>query len=371
MAEIAEAVQIVEILGRGLGGTINMAFKTGEYGVKIVKAIMAHVENEKVKNLKGSISLEDLTRYEGSNLSMCRFEGVSKEEIYKTLDDFDIPFTEMPDAEVNGTTYTQIAFGHSYSDRMAAAIQTLGKGEIINSSTQPSYITSGKVSLDVLQEQDGMQLMYARFPDTSRDQIMEALEAYGIKYATLPDLNIKDGNFEIAFAPSQQASMVAMMDKIKEGNLISFSDYTEGADPNRVDELAAEYDKLHININTAKVTSDTEKETVVEIPAESLIMRDPEQDPLVAVNSAYAIPVPQNDISKPDEKGNVHVTIHKEQNYTCVMPTGKDGEKEKGEEITKQIKKTLAAIKEEVENVMPIASTEKDGREMHERTRKM
>ncbi len=344
MAEIAEAVQIVEVLGRGVGGTFNMAFKTGEYGVKIIKAIMAHIEKEKAKNLSGKVSLEDMTRYEGNNLGMCRFEGVSKEEIYKVLDEFDIPYTEMPDAEINGTTYTQIAFGKSYTDRMAAAIQTLGHGEIINASTSSIYITSGEVSLDVLQEQDGMQLMYARFPDASREQIIEALNAYGIKYATLPDLNLNDGNFEIAFPPSQQTAMAAMMEKIKLGSIINFSDYTDNADPKRVDALAAEYDKLHVSMDNTKVISTTEKEMVIEIPEENLIMRDPGELPLIAVNSAYAVPVPLNDISTPDEKGNIKVTLHTDMDYTPVLPTGKNAEKKKGKDVISELMVTLNRV---------------------------
>lgn len=462
MAEIEEAVQIAEVVGEGIVGMGSVAVKTTELGIKVIKAILAFVEKKRHEALIGEVTFEKLNRFEGGQLSVCRFEEIDIEQIRPVLDQFGVPYAVMPPADINGVHYTQVSFGKSYTDRMNAVLQTLkgkgeiitertqapkiksgevsmavlqeqeginnmmvcrfentdidmlrsvleqfnilyavspdaevngihytqitfakshknqveallqtigGKGEIITERTQPAYINSGEVAYDVLLEQD-QNIMICQFDEQLREETKENLAQYGIKFAELPDLNLHDSKFEIAFPPKQQILVQAMLTKWKHGALISFEDYANNAEPDTLDKCAAEYDQHHLTPDQFQIVSETDENTVLEVPTISLMFRGADQDPVIAPNKTYGIFIPQTDREAvAEDKGKLRITLHKNKDYQTLLPDGSSGKK-KGEEILKELQELIrqAEIAREAALPKPIVP---DGRDMHERSRKL
>ncbi len=246
MSEISEATQIVALAGNMIVTGLKGFYRLTELGIALAKAIKVHAEKRMHEKLFGEVSLEQLTRFEGNKLSTARFEEISIEQLKPVLDSYGIPYVVMPSSEVNGVKYTSITFGNTYTDRMAAVIQDFaGKGTIVRENSVPKYITSGEVSLDVLQEQDGPQLMVYQFPEDAMEKILPVLNKSGLKYAVLPDLNLGDGQSEVAFPASQREMIQKTMERLANGQILSMQQYYENADPKDVTDLADEYDQTH------------------------------------------------------------------------------------------------------------------------------
>lgn len=253
MNEIGDAVQIVEVPFHVLGSVVNLIIETSKFGAMIVKALMKASEEHKRKMLSGEVSMDQLTRLEGNNLSVARFENITMDELKPILEQYAIPYAEMPASEVNGTDYVSVTFANTYKDRMNAVIQHFeGKGEIINDTSTPKYINSGEVSLQLLMEQEGPSLMAYQFPEEHKEQIINALNQAGIKFAVLPDLNLNDGMAEVAYPASRQNIMASVVERIKKGKIITPEQYMKNADPETVKEKAESFDKDKDWMETAK-----------------------------------------------------------------------------------------------------------------------
>lgn len=320
----------------------------------------------------GEVSMQVLQEQEGvNNVMACRFESTDMEQLRPVLGQFGVLYAVSPDAEINGIHYTQVTFAKSHMNQMAAVLQTLGgKGEIITERTQPAYINSGEVAYDVLLEQD-QNIMICQFDEQLREQTKKNLTQYGIKFAELPDLNLHDGKFEIAFPPKQQILVQAMLTKWKHGALISFEDYANNAEPDTLDKCAAEYDQHHLTPDQFQIVSETDENTVLEVPTISLMFRGADQDPVIAPNKTHGIFIPQTDREAvAEDKGKLRITLHKNKDYQTLLPDGSSGTKKKGEEILKELQELIrqAEIAREAALPKPIVP---DGRDMHERIRKL
>lgn len=346
MSEINDAVQVVDFTIQGMGTIAHYLVETGKLGYKLLAALAAFIQQKKKEHLKGEVSVDKLARYE-AKLSVCRFHDIPIEGIRELLDQYQIPYAIMPEAEINGQEYIQVMFGNSYMERMAAVIQTIsGNGEIIDKASVIPYITEGQVALDVLINQDGMQQMVCRFPDNTREKVLEALDAYHIKYALLPDLNLSDGCFEIAFSPQQQMMVQAMVQKLQKGQIITFEDYSNNADPVTVEQMAEQYERLRLKTADIQIVSSQEDHIGITVPTEKIIYEDPE-DPestrLLAITNAYAIRIPDKDFSLDmNVPGKCNITIRAKEDYQKMLPDGSRGETEKGAEIIKRLQEIAA-----------------------------
>lgn len=354
MSEIAEAAQIVMIMGQALAGTGKFAYKTGELGVMIIKAIMNRVEKERLAQLSGEVPMDKLERFEARKLSVARFENVNMEELEALLDQYDVPYSLMPSAEVNGIEYTQIAFGIRNTDRINAIIQTLnGKGEVITSDTQPPYISHGRVSLDVLYEQDGNLLMY-QFDEASREQLTAALEGYMIKYSFMPDLNVDDEKFEIAFPPKQLAQVQMMLKKLQiDGMPIEMEEYIENASPDLVRQAAEEYDKQHILPTAFEITEKDGNVFEISAPKGAVITNEQDEErPLISPTGQYALPVPQTEIKEyKDDPDKIKFEVKKEKEYEVVFPNG-TSETKTGSQLIDDMREAIEKAKEQLEKLL-------------------
>ena len=268
MSELSEATQIVALSANMLATGAKGFYKLTELGIATMKVMAAFYEKRMHEKLSGEVSLEQLTRYEGTKLSAARFEEVSMEELKPVLDSYGIPYVIMPPSEVNGLHYTTVTFGNSYTDRMSAVIQDFdGKGSIVRENSVPKYITAGEVSLDVLQEQDGPQLMVYQFPEKSLEKILPVLNRSGLKYAVLPDLNLGDGQSEIAFPASQREMIQKTMERLVDAKIMSMQQYYENADPKDVKQKAKDLEAeqgLSKTILTGQSKIQKEEKTVRE-----------------------------------------------------------------------------------------------------------
>lgn len=268
MSELSEATQIVALSANMLATGAKGFYKLTELGVAAMKVMAAFYEKRMHEKLSGEVSLEQLTRFEGTKLSAARFEEVSMEELKPVLDSYGIPYVVMPPSEVNGLHYTTVTFGNSYTDRMSAVIQDFGgKGSIVRENSVPKYITAGEVSLDVLQEQDGPQLMVYQFPEKSLEKILPVLNRSGLKYAVLPDLNLGDGQSEIAFPASQREMIQKTMERLVDAKIMSMQQYYENADPKDVKQKAKDLEAeqgLSKTILTGQSKTQKEEKTVRE-----------------------------------------------------------------------------------------------------------
>lgn len=270
MSEIGEAVQVVEIPFRVFGQTVTLILETTEFVAKIAKAVSEHNKEQAKKMLSGEVTMDKLTRVEGNNLSTARFEEVDGEELKKVLNQYGIPYVEMPDTEVNGVHYSNITFAGSYRDRVNAVIQHFGgDGEIIDDKSIPKYIESGEVSLQVLMTQNGSNLMAYQFPESHRNEVLEMLNAAGIKYAVLPDLNLKDGMCEVAYSPQQNIMMESVMKRFKESKTKTMKEYMENADEEHVTKLSKGYQ------NNGSWIEDAIKRVFVKIEEQGIDLQKP------------------------------------------------------------------------------------------------
>lgn len=346
MGEISEAVDVASFALQGVGTLAHYGVSMVELGYKIVTALIAFIQQKKKEHLKGEVSVDKLARYE-ANLSVCRFHDVPVDQIKELLDQYQIPYTVMPEAEINGKKYTQIMFGKGYTERMAAVIQTLqGNGEILDKASIIPYVTEGEVSLDVLANQDGLQQMVCRFPDSTKEQAIEALNAYHIKYAMLPDLNLSDGFFEVAFVTQQQMMVQAMIQRLNIGQIITFEDYEQNADPATVNKMSAEYERLLLKTGDVSIIDSKADRISVAVPKEKIIYEEqdnPSSPRLLIISSAYAVPVPDKDVSESTEHPGKHnITIHAEQKYQKVLPDGSKEEEIAGAEIIRMLQEIAA-----------------------------
>lgn len=360
-SELAEAIQIIALTGRAAVGAGTVMYKTGELGVKTIKAILLAIEKRRLETLSGEVSFDKLNRFEGGHISIARFRDLNIDDLRPLLDQYGVAYAVMPSTDVNGIHYTQISFGYRNSDRINAIIQSLeGRGEVVTANTQPPYIESGEVSLDVLLNQDGQCKIY-RFSEAGREQIMAALESYKVKYTVMPDLNVHDGMFEIAIPPKQQELLINMLKKIgAQAAPITMEEYTQNADNALVSNAAAEYDRLHILPSDFVTTA--ENDTAIEISAPRAAVLDLEEnEKAIAPTNLYAIPIPQTEImADAKDPDKVKLTIKKDQDYKIVWPNGV-GETKKGSQLIediqiatkaqKEMEKTEKSLKENIEAV--------------------
>ncbi len=256
MSELTEATQIVALSMNMMATGAKGFYKLTELGIAAMKAIVAHTEKRMHEKLSGEVSLEQLVRFEGSKLSTARFEEISMDELKPVLDSYGIPYVVMPESEVNGLHYTSVTFGNSYTDRMAAVIQNFGgRGSIVRENSVPKYITSGEVSLELLQEQDGPQLMVYQFPEKSLEDVLPVMNKSGLKYAVLPDLNLGDGQSEIAFPASQRELIQKTMERLVDAKILSMKQYFENADPKDVKSKAQEYERSKVTEVSAQMST--------------------------------------------------------------------------------------------------------------------
>ncbi len=371
MAEIEEAVQIAEIIGKGLVGVGSIAVKTTEIGINIIKAILSQIDKVRHEKLIGEVTLDKLNRFEGGQLSVCRFENIEIDQLRPLLDQFGVPYAVMPDADINGIHYTQVSFGKHYADRMNAVLQTLGgRGEIITPNTQPTYINSGEVAYHVLLEQD-QSIMICQFDESLKEQAKEYLAQYGVKFSELPDLNLKDGKAEIAFPPKHQMLVQTMLNKWQHGTIISYEDYTNNAEKDTAAMLAAEYDRNHLEPDQFDILAETDEVVTLRVPRMKLILTEPERDPLVAPTNSYAIPIPQTSIKDdPVDQAKIQIDIRKKEEYATILPSGDAGDKKKGSDILAELQALLEERKKAEEaRKAAVPIPEPHPVEIHEKSR--
>jgi hypothetical protein len=103
--------------------------------------------------------------------------------------------------------------------------------------------TSGETGIRRLLAIKGDDLQVFRFREADMPKVREQLEAHGILYTVLEDLNRKDGYREVMFASSSVSRIKEIAENMKQSSVIGFDDYVNNADPKDLREVMKKVDR--------------------------------------------------------------------------------------------------------------------------------
>lgn len=363
MSEVGESVQVIELVGKAGAAMMTLpfeaasaAFRCTDEGAKIIRAFIAWRLKQQLNG--GEVSLDVLQRGE-KDLSVLRVKTEAAEKVSTQMEKYRIPYSVKEGT--NGET--DFIFPLRCENEINAVLSAVGEGRIVTEADVNPHITSGEVSLTVMQQQEGQQLMLYKYEIAAEETVMKALSDYGIKYAKIPDINLKDAYREIAFPPAQLNFVNAMIDRIKQGQVIDFSDYAKNADKETVDQYAAEFEALQLSPEDYTVTADENEDFfLLSVPTRALIEDDPEGKeyicPLFATQEGLLLPKGNRQKQQTGTDGETSVfKLKKKDVYTTVYPDRTRSGTMTGEELLAQLLSQQEDVKKKAQAAKEAAKT--------------
>lgn len=278
-------------------------------------------------------------------------------QVMKILFDFGgimIPFAFKATGAVTNNTLKALAFlGEKGIVRPVSTVTT---------AAIDSHDLKSGMSLKRLIKKRGENIGFLRIPEDKIEEVKAALQNRRCFYSVIQDLNPHDGKTEIAFHLTDANKVNSMIEALGIGELISFNDYIENADPefinNQIKDVKQEqHEKKVDSPEQSKDVRDFENnnkkanKNIVTINKESLLYSESETSyttiiPGTKKEEYITFSKTDGTVKETDEGKTIAVSLGKDKQYNVTDKSGNLIRSTTGEELKKYYDNVSRKIKE-------------------------